>query len=110
VLTGYALGLDDAEPAWSFAADVLAVFGTDAKLYTATIAARLAERIPQAYADTTPAAVASQLPALGVPVENVRERGQAPARAASGPRPRRSPHEHRYRCPTAADQPQCGWR
>jgi S-DNA-T family DNA segregation ATPase FtsK/SpoIIIE len=78
VLTGYALGVDDAEPARSFAADVLAVFGTDARLYTATIAARLAERIPQAYADITPAAVASQLRALGVPVKNVRERGQGP--------------------------------
>jgi DNA segregation ATPase FtsK/SpoIIIE, S-DNA-T family len=54
------------------------VFGTDAKLYSATIAARLADRIPQAYADTTPAAVASQLRALGVTVKNVRERGLAP--------------------------------
>src|SRR5258706_10330563 len=79
VLTGYALGLDDAKPARSFAADVLSVFGADAKLYTATIAARLAERIPQAYADITPAAAASQLRNLGIAVKNVRETGQAPA-------------------------------
>ena len=46
VLTGYALGPDDAAPARSFAADVLSVFGADAKLWWTTIAARLAERIP----------------------------------------------------------------
>ncbi len=46
VLTGYALGPDDAAPARSFAADVLSVFGADAKLWCTTIAARLAERIP----------------------------------------------------------------
>jgi S-DNA-T family DNA segregation ATPase FtsK/SpoIIIE len=79
VLSGYALGLDGAEPARSFAADVLSVFGADAKLRCSSIASRLAERIPQAYADTTPAAVASQLRALGVTVKNVREAGQAPA-------------------------------
>jgi S-DNA-T family DNA segregation ATPase FtsK/SpoIIIE len=78
VLTGYALGQDDAEPARSFAADVLAVFGADAKLYSDTIAARLAERIPQVYADITAAAVASQLRTLGVTVKKIREAGQAP--------------------------------
>src|SRR5258706_5366204 len=78
VLTGYALGLDDAKPARSFAADVLSVFGADARLWCETIAARLAERIPQAYADITPAAAASQLRSLGVTVKNVRERGLAP--------------------------------
>jgi S-DNA-T family DNA segregation ATPase FtsK/SpoIIIE len=78
VLTGHALGLDDAEPARSFAADVLTVFGDAGRLHTATIARRLAERIPQAYADTTAAAVASQLRGLGVTVKNVREPGTAP--------------------------------
>jgi hypothetical protein len=33
---------------------VLSVFGADAKLWCTTIAARLAERIPQAYSDITP--------------------------------------------------------
>jgi S-DNA-T family DNA segregation ATPase FtsK/SpoIIIE len=79
VLSGYAAGFDGAEEPRSFAADVLSVFGTDAKLRSSTIAARLAQRIPQAYADITPAAVASQLRALGVTVKNVRETGQAPA-------------------------------
>ena len=79
VLSGYALGRDEGAEPRSFAADVLSVFGTDAKLWCTTIAARLADRIPQTYADTTPAAVASQLRAAGVTVKNVREPGQAPA-------------------------------
>jgi len=70
---------------------VLAVFGAGAKLYMATVASRLAERIPWAYADTTLAAVASQLRALGVPVKNVRERGR---RARAGLRPDRGRGGH----------------
>ncbi len=79
VLTGHALGLGDGAEPRSFAADVLAVFGDSPRLWTETIAARLAERIPEAYADITPAAVASQLRSLGVIVKKVREPGQAPA-------------------------------
>jgi S-DNA-T family DNA segregation ATPase FtsK/SpoIIIE len=80
VLSGSALGLEEgAEPARSFAADVLTVFGGDAKLWCSSIAGRLAERIPQAYADITPAAVGSQLRAAGVAVKNVREPGRSPA-------------------------------
>ena len=76
VLSGYALGEHDGtEAPRSFAADVLTVFGTDAKLYTATIAARLAETLPGVYADLTTEAVASQLRALGVPVKKLREPG-----------------------------------
>jgi S-DNA-T family DNA segregation ATPase FtsK/SpoIIIE len=75
VLSGYALGEDSTEPARCFAADVLTVFGTDAKLYSETIAARLRERIPAAYATITADAVASQLRALGVTVKDVREPG-----------------------------------
>ena len=78
VLSGYALGQDDTEQPRSFAADVLAVFGTDARLWSATIAARLADSLPGVYADITADAVASQLRALGVEVKNVREHGQAP--------------------------------
>ena len=78
-LTGYAAGMDqDTEEARSFAADVLAVFGADAKLWSETIATRLAESIPQVYADITPEAVASQLRALGVTVKDVRETGKGP--------------------------------
>ena len=78
VLSGYALGEHDGtEAPRSFAADVLTVFGTDAKLYTATIAARLAETLPGVYSDLTTEAVASQLRALGVPVKKLREPGGA---------------------------------
>jgi S-DNA-T family DNA segregation ATPase FtsK/SpoIIIE len=78
VLSGYALGEDDGTDARSFAADVMAVFGTADRLWCDTIAVRLAESIPGAYADITRDAVASQLRALGVEVKNVRERGEAP--------------------------------
>jgi hypothetical protein len=61
---------------------VLSVFGGDAKLYSATIAARLAGQIPGAYADITPEAVASQLRAAGVPVKDVREAGGPPRKGA----------------------------
>jgi S-DNA-T family DNA segregation ATPase FtsK/SpoIIIE len=54
---------------------VLAVFASASALSCATIAARLAERIPEGYADITQEAAASQLRALGVPVKNVREDG-----------------------------------
>ena len=78
VLSGYALGQDDTETPRSFAADVLAVFGTDDKLWSTTIASRLAGLLPGVYADLTADAVASQLRALGVEIKNVREHGQAP--------------------------------
>ena len=77
-LTGYALGEDQDQERRSFAADVLMVFGTDDKLWTETIAARLAGSIPAAYADITKDAVASQLRALEVEVKSVRERGKSP--------------------------------
>ena len=78
VLSGHALGLDGSEAPRSFTADVLSVFGADARLWTDTIAARLAGSVPGTYAAITPAAVASQLRAAGVPVKNVREAGGAP--------------------------------
>ncbi len=83
-LTGHAAGqAETGEPARSFAADVLAVFDPgDAKLWSATIAARLAERIPGVYADVTTTAVSSQLRGLGVTVKNVREPGGQPAAGA----------------------------
>ena len=78
-LTGHALGEDGNSEARSFAADVLSVFGEAARLHNATVAARLAEQLPGVYADTTAAAVGSQLRALGVTVKNVREPGKAPS-------------------------------
>ena len=66
-LTGYALGEDADVEVRSIAEDVLLVFRDDPKLYLTTIAARLAESIPGAYADITPEAVASQLPTSARP-------------------------------------------
>jgi S-DNA-T family DNA segregation ATPase FtsK/SpoIIIE len=77
-LTGYALGQDADVEVRSIAADVLLVFRDDAKLYLTTIAQRLAESIPGAYADITPEAVRSQLANLGATPKRVREPGGAP--------------------------------
>ncbi|MQA87259.1 MAG: hypothetical protein GEV03_22180 [Streptosporangiales bacterium] len=77
VLSGYALGEADADEVRSFAADVLTIFGDARNLHTATIAARLREHLPAAYADITQDAVASQLRQLGIPVKDVREAGGA---------------------------------
>jgi DNA segregation ATPase FtsK/SpoIIIE, S-DNA-T family len=77
-LTGHALGEDDADEVRSIAADVLTVFRGDPKLYLTTIADRLRESIPSAYADITPEAVRSQLAGVGVAGKRVREPGGAP--------------------------------
>ena len=77
-LTGYALGEDADVEVRSIAEDVLLVFREDPKLYLTTIATRLAESIPGAYADITPEAVRSQLANLGATVKKVREPGGAP--------------------------------
>jgi S-DNA-T family DNA segregation ATPase FtsK/SpoIIIE len=75
VLSGVALGLDDSEAPRSFLADVLQVFGADDKLWSPTIADRLAGQIPGAYEGITAEAVASQLRNAGVAVKDVRESG-----------------------------------
>lgn len=77
-LTGYALGEDQDADIRSFLDDVLTVFGDSPKLWSTTIASRLSGSFPGVYADITPAAVGSQLRALGVTVKNVREPGQGP--------------------------------
>jgi len=77
-LTGYALGIDDDAEVRSFAADVLTVFGADAKLWSETIADRLRGAFPAVYADITKEAVASQLRGLGIEVRSVREPGKGP--------------------------------
>ena len=77
-LTGYALGIDDDTEVRSFAADVLTVFGADAKLWSETIADRLRGAFPAVYADITKEAVASQLRGLGIEVRSVREPGKGP--------------------------------
>jgi S-DNA-T family DNA segregation ATPase FtsK/SpoIIIE len=76
-LTGYALGEAGETPERNFLLDVLNVFGADDKLWSETVAARLAERIPEAYDAVTRDSVASQLRKAGVAVKDVRETGKA---------------------------------
>ena len=77
-ITGYALGEEHDVEVRSIAEDVLLVFRDDAKLYLTTIAQRLRESIPGAYADITPEAVRSQLARLGATAKKVREPGGMP--------------------------------
>jgi S-DNA-T family DNA segregation ATPase FtsK/SpoIIIE len=74
-ITGYAASQDQPD-ARSFADDVLEVFGADEKLWSETIAERLAHSIGHPYAGITKEAVGSQLRALGVKVKGVRETGR----------------------------------
>jgi S-DNA-T family DNA segregation ATPase FtsK/SpoIIIE len=76
-LSGYALSEDATAPARNFLADVLQVFGADDKLWSPSIADRLAGQIPGAYEGITSEAVASQLRSAGVTVKDVREAGGA---------------------------------
>lgn len=75
VLSGYALSEDAMTPARNFLADVLQVFGGDDKLWSPTIADRLAGQLPGAYEGITAEAVASQLRSAGVTVKDVRQAG-----------------------------------
>jgi S-DNA-T family DNA segregation ATPase FtsK/SpoIIIE len=78
-ITGYALGQDhDGAPARRVLDDVLTVFGDAKALWCSTIAERLAGSFPEAYADITQEAVASQLRNLKVTVKRVRETGKEP--------------------------------
>jgi len=77
-LTGYAAGEDQDGEIRSFLDDVLTIFGDDEKLWSETIAARLAGSFPGVYADITTEAVASQLRSLKVTVKRVRETGKEP--------------------------------
>lgn len=53
------------------------MFGADEKLWSETIAERLATTIGDPYADMTREAVANQLRAAGVKVKTVRETGKS---------------------------------
>ena len=84
-ITGYALGQDhDGTPARRLADDVLTVFGDAKALWCSTVAERLAGSFPEAYADITQDAVASQLRALEVDVRPVRETGRSKDGTRSG--------------------------
>jgi hypothetical protein len=56
--------------------DVLTVFTGDDRLQWTTVATRLAEQMPEQYADITPDSISAQLRALGVPSGNVNRDGQ----------------------------------
>jgi S-DNA-T family DNA segregation ATPase FtsK/SpoIIIE len=75
-ITGYAASQDQAA-ARSFADDVLEVFGADDKLWSETIAERLARTVGHPYTDITKEAVGSQLRRAGVRVKTVREPGKS---------------------------------
>jgi S-DNA-T family DNA segregation ATPase FtsK/SpoIIIE len=77
-ITGYAAGEDQDGEIRSFLDDVLTIFGDDDKLWSETIALRLAGSFPAVYADITPEAAASQLRNLEVTVKRVRETGREP--------------------------------
>jgi len=82
-ITGYALGQDlESQESRRLLNDVLTIFGDAKALWCSTIAERLAGSFPEAYADITQDAVASQLRALTVNVRGVRETG----RTGDGPR------------------------
>jgi DNA segregation ATPase FtsK/SpoIIIE, S-DNA-T family len=75
-ITGYAASQDQ-PAARSFADDVLDVFGADDKLWSETIAERLARSIGHPYTDITKESVGSQLRRAGVRVKTVRETGKS---------------------------------
>lgn len=77
-LTGMAAGEDVARAARDVLADVLAVMGGEAFCSWQALAARLAERIPEAYAAISPEAVSAQLRALNVPSTDGRDGGTGP--------------------------------
>lgn len=75
-LSGMAAGEDIARDVRDVLADVRTVFGSsETGLHWATIAARLAERMPEHYADATADAISAQLRALGVPSVDVKRDG-----------------------------------
>ncbi|WP_279582628.1 hypothetical protein [Fodinicola feengrottensis] len=76
-LTGMAAGEDMARASRDVLTDVLlTVFTGDDRLHWTTISSRLAEQMPEQYADITPDSISAQLRALGVPSGNVNRDGQ----------------------------------
>jgi hypothetical protein len=75
-LTGQAVGEDIARQVRDVLADVLEVFGVSHRLPWQVLAGRLAETMPEHYADTTADSISAQLRALGVPSENVKWDGR----------------------------------
>ncbi len=77
-LSGYAAGQAAIREVRDVLADALTVFQSgETGLPWALIAARLAERIPEHYADVTADAISAQLRALGVPSVDIKRDGKA---------------------------------
>lgn len=77
-LTGMAAGEDIARESRDVLADVRALFGPNERgLQWDDIAARLAERMPEHYADTTAESISAQVRAFGVPSVDVKRAGKA---------------------------------
>ncbi|MEV4762562.1 cell division protein FtsK [Micromonospora chokoriensis] len=75
-LSGYALGEEITREKRDVLADVLAVFrGKEPGLHWKVIATRLAEEMPEHYADATDESVSAQCRAVGVPSVSVNMRG-----------------------------------
>lgn len=75
LLTGMAAGEDVAREVRDVLADVLAAMDDAAFASWQALAARLAARIPEAYADLTAEALSAQCRALGVPSADGRDKG-----------------------------------
>ncbi|MEQ4206298.1 cell division protein FtsK [Actinopolymorpha sp. B9G3] len=75
-LTGMAAGEDIARQVRDVLADVADAMAGETGLQWPTLAARLAERMPEHYADVTADALSAQLRALGVPSVDVKRDGQ----------------------------------
>jgi hypothetical protein len=75
-LTGMAAGEEIKRSTRDVLADVRAVMDAETGLQWPTIAARLAERMPDHYADITPEAISAQCRALGVPSVGIKRDGQ----------------------------------
>ncbi|MEH1018003.1 cell division protein FtsK, partial [Micromonospora sp. CPCC 206060] len=77
-LTGMAAGEDVTRTSRDVLADVRSLFGPDERgLQWEDIAARLAERMPEHYADLTAESISAQVRAFGVPSVDVKRAGKA---------------------------------
>jgi S-DNA-T family DNA segregation ATPase FtsK/SpoIIIE len=75
-LTGTAAGQEAARAVRDVLADVAAALDGDSGVQWPALAARLAERMPDHYADLTAEALSAQLRALGVPSVDIKRDGQ----------------------------------
>ncbi|MFD0600197.1 cell division protein FtsK, partial [Catellatospora coxensis] len=77
-LSGMAAGETVARQRRDVLADAAAMFTGEAGMSWQRLAARLAERLPEHYADITAETISAQLRALGLPSVNVKEDGRSP--------------------------------